>query len=546
MKRIHLYFILSIIILSVLFSACNKSKKLGNTLRIALRAKVRSIDPAHGGDYYSNVEISRAYEGLLQYHYTKRPYEIIPRLAESMPQVSKDKKTYQFKIKKGIYFHDDTCFQGGKGREVNASDFVYSLNRLLDPDEQSEGKWILDGKVETIIATDPNTLEIKLKEANAIFLHLLTMPFASVVPQECVRLYGKDFSMHPVGTGPFTLERFAQNQVVWIKNKNYWNKELPKVDRVIDDVIVEDQPAWLNFMQGNHDYLLKVPKDNATAVWGQDRKPTKEITDRNIQVHAIPGVEFTYMAFNYEDPVVGGKKNVFLRKAMSMAYDEAPTIEKFYLGLASRAEFFIPPGIPGYDQKFINPNRVYNLAKAREMLAAAGHPDGKDIPEIIYEVVSDSTSRQLAEYFQRSMAQLGIKIKLNASTWPELLSRIRKKQVQMFGINWLYDYPDAENGFQLLYSKNVSPGQNEANFSNKEYDNLFIKAAPMENSTEREKLFEKMRKIFTDECPWILGLHRYQTRLSHAWVKNYQIHAFEHNIEQYIEIDTNVRDRSLK
>lgn len=150
--------------------------------------------------------------------------------------------------------------------------------------------------------------------------------------------------------------------------------------------------------------------------------------------------------------MVGGKKNAYLRKAMALAYDEVPTIEKFYLGLAKKAEFLIPPGITGYDAGFTNVDRVYSLVKARELLEKEGHANGEGIPEITYNyTLSDSTSRQLAEYLQRSMAQLGIKIKINTTTWPELLARIKKKQVQMFGISWLYDYPDAENGLQLLF-----------------------------------------------------------------------------------------------
>lgn len=83
---------------------CSKKQKLGNTLRLALRSKYKSIDPAHGGDYYSNIEIARAYEGLLQYNYVKRPYVIEPNLAEEMPAISKDKKCTRSKLKKAFCF----------------------------------------------------------------------------------------------------------------------------------------------------------------------------------------------------------------------------------------------------------------------------------------------------------------------------------------------------------------------------------------------------------------------------------------------------------
>lgn len=538
-------------------AGCKKKRVLGNTLRVALRQKVRTIDPAHGGDYYSNVEVARAYEGLLRYNYLKRPYEIEPALAESMPEISKDGRVYTFRIKKGVRFQNDGCFPNAIGRELAASDFVYSFNRLLDPKEASENKWLFDGKVKEVKAVDAQTLTIRLTRPNAVFLHLLTMPGASVVAREAVETYGKDFAYHPVGTGAFQLDRFSPNQIVWIKNPSFRverfpadvsgagedaGKPIPFAEKVIDDVIVEDQPAWLNFMQGNHDYLMKLPKDNVAAVWGADHKPTKELRDRRIDLLAAPAADFTYVAFNMEDPAVGGAKNRYLRQAMSLAYDEAPTIEKFYLGLAARAEFLVPPGIPGYDPSFKNPFRAYDLTKARAILERNGHPEGRGIPEITYETLSDSTQRQIAEYFQRSMAQLGVKIKISVATWPELLSRIRKKQPQMFGISWLYDYPDAENGYQLLYGRNESPGPNEANYKNARYDALYEKAAPMKDGPERRKLFAKMRELAVEDVPWIFGLHRMETRLTHHWTRNYKIHAFEHNVEKYLRVDVAWRD----
>lgn len=533
---------------------CTTNKQIsGNVLRVAVRQKIKTMDPAHGSDYYSNIEISRAYEGLLHYNYIKRPYEIEPRLAESMPTISKDKTVLTFKIRKGIKFQDNVCFKDKKGRDVTAEDFVYSFNRILSDQEVSEGKWIFEGKVKEFKSVDANTLQIILTKPYAGFLHVLTMPYSFVVAKECVEHYGKDFNRNPVGTGPFQLERYSDNQIVWIKNPTF-RKEfapdnlsvIPYVDKVIDDIIVEDQPAWLNFLQGNHDYLMKIPKDNVSQVWSNSHEPTKEVTDRGIQVLTTPAVDFTYIAFNWDDPVVGGNKNLFLRQAMALAYDESPTIEKFYLGLAKRAEFLIPPGINGYDEKYQNPSRIYNLIKAKEILEKAGHPNGEGIPEITYYSLTDSTMRQLAEYFQRSMEQIGIKIKIEASTWPELLKRIREKQAQMFGISWLYDYPDAENGLQLLYGKNESPGPNEANYKNKEYDALYERAAPMQDSLERTKLIAKMRDLFSKDVPWIMGLHRVETRLTHPWVSGYKIHAFEHNHEQYLKVDQELRKKALQ
>ena len=109
------------------FSACSrKSSGNLNVLNLYTSAKIKGFDPAISEDTYSNAEVLRVYEPLFQYHPFKRPYVLDPLLAESMPSVSKDGLTYKFKIRKGVSFIDDAAFPGGKGREVNAEDVVYS------------------------------------------------------------------------------------------------------------------------------------------------------------------------------------------------------------------------------------------------------------------------------------------------------------------------------------------------------------------------------------------------------------------------------------
>src|SRR3990167_6579305 len=98
-------------VLSLSAVTCTKKKDPLNTLRWALKAKVKGLDPAHAGDLYSDQEVRHGFEGLLQYHYLKRPYQLIPNLAEAMPDLAADKVTYTFKIKKGVLFHDDPSFK---------------------------------------------------------------------------------------------------------------------------------------------------------------------------------------------------------------------------------------------------------------------------------------------------------------------------------------------------------------------------------------------------------------------------------------------------
>lgn len=567
---------------------CERKKPIGNTLRIAIREKVKTLDPVAAQDYYSSTGVSRAYEGLLQYHYLKRPYTLEPLLAEALPEISKDQKSYTFHLRKDVFFQDDACFRG-KPRALVAADFVYSILRLADPNSGSVGWWTIDGRiaglnewreralkeghadysarVEGLQAIDAHTLVLKLTRPDSVFLHLLPMTYFNVVAREAVDFYKAEFSRHPVGTGPFILEKITSTQLVWRRNPKFRSvtypsqgnpedqangllsdagKTLPFVDRLVDDIIPEDQPAWLNFMQGNHDYLERVPKDESANVFTMEGKPRPDLRAKGIKVAIDPALEFTYLAFNMEDPVVGGVKNKLLRQAISLALDEAPAIEKFYLGLATKAESPIPPGIPSYDPAYRNSLRQYNLAKARDMIQKAGLAKGLAEKELVLESISTTHQRQIAEYVQRSLQQLGLNVKLNVSSWPEFLSKMKKKQAQMWTLNWVLDYPDAENIWQLLYSKNVSPGSNATNYSNSTFDAIFEKAAPMAESAERRALFHRLRDIAAQDIPWVALVHRAETRMAHPWTYNLKIHAFEHNIEKYLRVDVAARDEYLK
>src|SRR5690349_19632537 len=127
----------------------NTTTSEDDTVNLVTVAKIKGLDPAHANDLYSGREVGKVYEGLLTYHYLKRPYVLEPSLAEAMPQVSADGKVYTFKIRKGVLFQDDACFEqsNGKGRELVADDVVFSFKRLADPAVLSEGWWIFDGKI---------------------------------------------------------------------------------------------------------------------------------------------------------------------------------------------------------------------------------------------------------------------------------------------------------------------------------------------------------------------------------------------------------------
>jgi oligopeptide transport system substrate-binding protein len=556
------------------------------TINAVLRANVKGLDPLRANDQYSATVIAQMYEGLLQYHYLKRPFELVPALAESMPTVSDNGLTHTFKIKKGVRFHDNPAFKDGKGREVTAEDFIYSFKRLADPRNASEGFWIFDGKikglnewqtavkgekanydtpVEGLQAPDAHTLVIKLTQPYYQLYYVLAMQFSSVVAREAVEKYGQEFLNNPVGTGPFMLEKssdWVRNSKITLKKNPTWRgetfpsegesgdkekglladagKSLPFAEKLVFTELTEDQPRWQNLMKGNFEFT-EVPNDNfESAVNKSNRKEiAAELAGKGMRLDITSAPDVAYIGFNMKDPLLG--KNKTLRQAMSMAQDSQTLIDKFMNGRGLAAQGPVPPGLGSYDASFKNVNAQFNVAKAKEMLAKAGFPEGKGLPELTYEGLADSKARQQAEFFAQKMAAIGVKVKISANTWPQFQEKIKNGQAQLFGIAWGADYPDAQNFYQLFYSKNMSPGPNDTAFSNAEFDKLYEESLRLPPGNARDALYTKMRDIVTEETPWIFNAHRTRYTIIHGWLNNFKWNDIQNDYFKYLRVDAKKR-----
>jgi ABC-type transport system substrate-binding protein len=575
----------------LIFAACgfwgctlkNKAEP-PNTLHLVAEEKVKGLDPIFADDLYSGNQVGQVYEGLLQYHYLKRPYVLVPNLAESLPEVSQDRLTYKFHLKKGVLFQDDKCFKAthGKGREMTADDVVYSFKRIADPRLASLGWWLFDGKllglnewrdrsstevlthynqmIEGLKALDKYTVQFKLIRPSSQFLYAFAMPFTGIVPHEAVEEYGREFLNHPVGTGPFKLSEYnPSSKIVWDRNPNYRDefypqegapgdqeaglladagKKLPLSDRIIIDVFVERQPMWLNFLSGKID-VTAIPKDNFSSAITPSKELTPELSARGIRLVKSAEIDVTHLSFNMADPLLG--QNKYLRQALSLAYDEGTFIELFFNGRAIQAQGPIPPGVSGYDPELKNPYRQFNLARAKDYLAKAGYPEGKGLPSFEYATTADSVGRQEAEYLQKIMAPIGVKIEVSSYSWPQFQEAIRNKKGQLWMFAWQADYPDAENFLQLFYSKNSSPGPNDSNYSNKQYDLDYEQSLLLPDGPQRTELYKKMVKLLVEDCPWIFGAHRLGYALTQPWLKNYKVSDFDHSRYKYYRVDSQLK-----
>jgi len=542
----------------------------------------KGFDPVDAGDVESAEQISRVYEGLLEYDYLARPYRVVPRLAEALPEVSADKLTYTFRLKKGVRFSDDPCFPGGKGREVTAADFIYSLKRILDPKINSQGSWILEGHLlgvdawqkagdfnaplTGLTAPDPHTLQIKLAKPYPQLLWVLTMQYAFVLPREALEHYKDDFRWHPVGTGPFRLKSWRRRYRIEYERNPSFNgqayptegepgdkaaglladagKPLPFLDRIIEYDIKEYYTSWQMFLGGRL-FAAGLNKDYFEKAINPQLELTGELQKRGIRLYKTPEMSTWYIGFNMNDPVVGSsadpvanEKRKKLRQAFACAINVPKYCEVITNNRSIPANSPIPPGVPGHVP---GPYAYqYDVPRAKRLLAEAGYPNGKDAQgnplrlTMITGGAGSTDARQAAEFYTEQLRAVGIELVVQPLSFTEYLRREHDGNFQLAIAGWIIDYPDAENFLKLFYGPNKAPGVNIVSYQNPAFDKLYEQIAVMDDSPERTALYERMATMATEDCPWALLTYPLSYGLFQSWFQNYKPHAFPYaNIKYY-------------
>ena len=195
-------------LLAACLAALAQAADPAKILRLTFQAAETGFDPARISDYYSGTVIEAIFEPLLTYDYLARPAKLVPNTAEAMPAVSADGRTYTLRVRKGIFFAADPAFKGAK-RELTALDYAYSLGRFRDPKTRSPYAFLYEN-IEALQAPERHTLVVRLKHADRNFPHVLAFPLSGAVAREAIETYGDDAASHPVGTGPFRLQRYVR------------------------------------------------------------------------------------------------------------------------------------------------------------------------------------------------------------------------------------------------------------------------------------------------------------------------------------------------
>jgi ABC-type transport system substrate-binding protein len=566
-------------------------------LHMFLTSSEAGLDPAVGSDLATLSLLENLFDPLLRYDYLARPVKLQGNTTVGMPTVEDGGRTYTFHLRPGVRFTPDPAFKG-KPREVTAQDYVYSLKRLYDPALLSPWSFIVDGKllgdaalkksfsydtdIPGLQAVDRTTLRIRLAEPDNNFLFYMAMPAASVVAREVIDAYPGQAGNHPVGTGPFMLGDWKHSdRLVLVANPDSSavfhatpgsdpadaaiaaaldGKRLPRVDRVEVKIAEEFQGRMLGFLTGEYDYLEQVPESMTEMVIGNGRlKP--ELAARGIQLYRFPVLQTYYMWMNVADPVIGGygPERVALRRAIALGYNGMEDIALLKKGFALHAESPLPPGVLGYDPAYRSPVS-YDPRLANALLDRFGYGQrdadgfrrqpkrggkGKETEPLTLTMSSEATvgGRLRDEFWRKCLNAIGLRVVFKSDKKTEIIKASHLGKVQMFETNWVADFPDGDNFYQLLYGPNAGQA-NYARFNLPAYNTRYEAAHALADGPARQKLYFEMNQLIAAYNPWVPLTHAVSADLRQPWIANYKRHPVELTQWRYLDVDVAKRERA--
>jgi len=466
----------------------------------------RSMDPALSTDVPTGRVVSYLFDGLTR---ITPEAKVVPGLAKSW-DVSADGITYTFHLHSGVKFHD--------GRPLTAKNVVASFQRVLNPTTKGGRGWPLypikgaedyaGGKATSVTgltAPDDSTVVMTLKEPLSIFPKMLTMPVTSIVPDNPPANFGEK----PVGSGPWKFVEWRHDDYMrFAKNPDYFDGP-PKTDSLMARIIPEMSTATAEFEAGNVD-VLNVP-DQTSKSWEADPEKKKLLT-------STPALRFWYVSIN---TTRGPLKDVRVRQALNYAVDVNTMLAQVMAGRGAVANGVIPPILDGADA-----NRKpypHDVAKAKQLLAAAGYPNGLDVE--LWASTTDQSPR-ISQAVQANLAEAGIRAKIVQRDASSMREAARKGQTDLALKEWWADYPDAENFlYPLLHSRNRGPGGNVSFYSNPKFDVLVDRAHREQDEAKRNSLYTEADQLEFDDAPMIYLFFYKDQYAVQPWIKGFKVPA---------------------
>ena len=470
-------------------------------LKIGNRSEPRFLDPALAEGQTEGYILKALFEGLVTFD----PFslEVVPGVAESW-SVSKDGMQYQFKIRKNAKWSD--------GTELNANDFVYSWQRVLNPKTASAYAYILypikgakpynlgktkDANSIGVKALDPYTLQVDLEHPVSYFLQLVAFWTYRPVPKHIVEKFDGELwtrEKNMVSNGPFKMDQWRLNQhVKLVKNPLYWNASFVKLKELFYYPSENQETEQKSFLSKQLDITYDVPPLRIPGYLAAKDKNSSH------PFHTDPYLRTYFYRFNVN---VKPLNDARVRRALAITVDRKAIVERVTRGGEKAATSFTPHEIRGYKFKGKElPVTITDevLTEAKNLMAQAGYPEGKGFPklELLYNT-ADHNKKIAVAIQQMWKEHLGIEVYLINKEWRVYLNTLNNKDYQIARSSWGADYYDPNTFLDMFVTDGT---QNNTNWSNKTYDQAIKNAAVETDLKKRFEYFNKAEKELLEDLP---------------------------------------------
>jgi peptide/nickel transport system substrate-binding protein len=470
-------------LLVLLLSGCNARQESPGLVVMAIESSPNNLDLRQGTDAQSERVGGLIFDALARKddHFNLQPW-----LASSWERP--DALTWVFHLRDGVRFHD--------GRPLEAADVAWTIRSMMDGT-------IVSGKTGSFAAVDrvetPGrlTVVVRMKRPDAALLFNMSDGLFGVVPRGA----GRDFGMHPVGSGPYKFVSAVQDkEVVLERNADYWGgwPELPaggqRIERVRFAVVPDAITAALEMKKGSADVESNVL--TLDMVHALQEAP-------NLKVESRPSSIAIYMTLNVQDPVLKDRR---VRQAMALAIDKAPIIDALWRGQARPAATLLPEGHWAAATAGEIPVYPHNVVRAEKLLDEAGFRPGKDGVRlrVTLKTSTDETTRLLAAVLQQQMRTVGIELTLRSAEFGTFYADITKGAFQMYILRWIGSNEDPDI-FRYAYATASFPpkGGNRGRYSNPQVDALIEKATGETDEGLRRADYVEIQRIVAEDLPVI-------------------------------------------
>ncbi len=490
-RRISVVAVLVLVL--VLTSLSAAAPQRGGVLRVALHEDPPNLDPHQSSAFVDRHIFQNLFDKLVDLN---QDLEIVPMLATSW-QISDGGRTYTFKLRPNVIFHDGTPF--------NAEAVKYNFERMLDPAFGSPRRAEVN-LVKSVTVVDDLTVAIALDKPFSPFLSILSDRAGMMVSPTAAKRLGKNFLLGPVGTGPYKfVEKRPLESITLERFDKHWDKNVGLVDRIIFRTIVDTNARVANLRAGEVDIIIEPP---ATEVPKLKSEPNIRLLER---------AALSWQAFYL---MVAGPpfNNKALRQAVNAAIDRRALVRVVFGETALPANGPFPPGQFSYDVPANARIPERNLDLARAKLREGGQPNGFAFTLLIGQRRED---QQAAQVIQSMLGEVGIKVTIQIIEFGTQLSVTDSHKFEGTLLGWS-GRPDPDAN---LYSFVVTGAPNNRSaYSNPKLDVLLDAARVLTTTDLRKRAYAQIMDMLNDDLP-ILFLY---------WQKEYK--ATRANVQGFVHI----------